>query len=108
MKKLLNTLYVTTQGAYLHQEGETVVASVDHADVLRLPIHTLAGIVCFGQVSCSPPLLGGFLNQAHGPICAPEQRREEPPTGGHGCCLLGLPQRHPCPAAPLAKAPRWG
>ena len=58
MKKLLNTLYVTTQGAYLHQEGETVVASVDHADVLRLPIHTLAGIVCFGQVSCSPPLLG--------------------------------------------------
>lgn len=58
MKKLLNTLYVTTQGAYLHQEGETVVASVDHADVLRLPIHTLAGIICFGQVSCSPPLLG--------------------------------------------------
>ena len=58
MKKLLNTLYVTTQGAYLHQEGETVVASLDHADVLRLPIHTLAGIVCFGQVSCSPPLLG--------------------------------------------------
>ena len=58
MKKLLNTLYVTTQGAYLHQEGETVVAAVDHVDVLRLPIHTLSGIVCFGQVSCSPPLLG--------------------------------------------------
>lgn len=58
MKKLLNTLYVTTQGAYLHQEGETVVASVDHEDVLRLPIHTLASIVCFGQISCSPPLLG--------------------------------------------------
>jgi len=58
MKKLLNTLYVSTQGAYLHQEGETVVASVNHTDVLRLPIHTLSGIVCFGQVSCSPPLLG--------------------------------------------------
>jgi len=58
MKKLLNTLYVTTQGAYLRQEGETVVASVDRADVLRLPIHTLSGIVCFGQVACSPPLLG--------------------------------------------------
>jgi len=58
MKKLLNTLYVTTQGTYLHQEGETVVASVERQDVLRLPIHTLAGIVCFGQVSCSPPLLG--------------------------------------------------
>ena len=58
MKKLLNTLYVTTQGAYLRQEGETVVAAVEHVDVLRLPIHTLSGIVCFGQVSCSPPLLG--------------------------------------------------
>ena len=58
MKKLLNTLYVTTQGAYLRQEGETVVASVEHQDVLRLPIHTLGGIVCFGQVACSPPLLG--------------------------------------------------
>lgn len=58
MKKLLNTLYVSTQGSYLRQEGETVVVSVNHEDVVRLPIHTLAGIVCFGQVSCSPPLLG--------------------------------------------------
>jgi len=58
MKKLLNTLFVTTQGAYLRQEGETVVASVERVDVLRLPVHTLSGIVCFGQVSCSPPLLG--------------------------------------------------
>lgn len=58
MKKLLNILYVSTQGSYLRQEGETVVASVNRTDVLRLPIHTLSGIVCFGQVSCSPPLLG--------------------------------------------------
>ena len=58
MKKLLNTLYVTTQGTYLRQEGETVVASLEHKDVLRLPIHTLAGVICFGQVSSSPPWLG--------------------------------------------------
>ena len=58
MKKLLNTLYVTTQGTYLHQEGETVVAAQNHETILRLPIHTLAGVVCFGQVACSPPLLG--------------------------------------------------
>lgn len=58
MKKLLNTLYVSTQGIYLHQEGESVVASLKREAVLRLPIHTLSGIVCFGQVSCSPPLLG--------------------------------------------------
>ena len=58
MKKLLNTLYITTQGAYLNQDGETVVISVNHETIQRLPLHTICGIVCFGQVSCSPPLLG--------------------------------------------------
>ncbi|MBU4304278.1 MAG: type I-C CRISPR-associated endonuclease Cas1c [Candidatus Omnitrophica bacterium] len=58
MKKLLNTLFVTTQGAYLHKEGETVVVKIEDNDSLQLPIHTLDGIVCFGQVSCSPFLMG--------------------------------------------------
>lgn len=58
MKKLLNTLYVTTQGAYLSREGETVLVRVEKETKLQVPIHTLSGIVCFGQVSCSPFLLG--------------------------------------------------
>jgi CRISPR-associated protein Cas1 len=58
MKHLLNTLYVTTQGAYLHREGETIAIKVDGETRLRVPIHTLQGVVCFGQVSVSPPLLG--------------------------------------------------
>lgn len=58
MKKLLNTLYVTTQGAYLARDGETVLVRVEKETRLRLPIHNLASIVCFGQVSCSPPLMG--------------------------------------------------
>lgn len=58
MKKLLNTLYVSTQGIYLNREGETVVASLNREPKLRLPIHTLSGIVCFGNVLCSPFLLG--------------------------------------------------
>jgi CRISP-associated protein Cas1 len=58
MKKLLNTLYVSTQGVYLHREGETVVALLDREPKLRLPIHTLSSIVCFGNVLCSPFLLG--------------------------------------------------
>lgn len=57
MRHLLNTLYVTTQGAYLGREGETVSVRVEHETKLRVPIHTLGGIVCFGQVSCSPPLM---------------------------------------------------
>lgn len=58
MKKLLNTLFVTTQGAYLSKEGETVMVKVDGEVAMRLPVHTLGGIVCFGQVSCSPYLMG--------------------------------------------------
>ena len=47
MKKHLNTLFVTTQGAYLNKEGETVVVSVDREKKLQLPVHTLDGIICF-------------------------------------------------------------
>ncbi len=58
MKKLLNTLYVSTQGVYLHREGETVVAEREKQVVLRLPVHTLSAIVCFGNVLVSPFLMG--------------------------------------------------
>ncbi|MDI6776206.1 MAG: type I-C CRISPR-associated endonuclease Cas1c [Syntrophales bacterium] len=58
MKKLLNTLFVTTQGAYLAKEGETIVVKVEKEIRLRLPVHTIGGIVCFGNVACSPFLMG--------------------------------------------------
>ncbi|MGA7641467.1 MAG: type I-C CRISPR-associated endonuclease Cas1c, partial [Syntrophobacteraceae bacterium] len=58
MKKHLNTLYVTTQGAYLSKEGETVAVKVDGDVRLRIPVHTIGGVVCFGNVLCSPFLLG--------------------------------------------------
>ena len=58
MKKHLNTLFVTTQGAHLSKEGETVVVKVEKEIRLRIPIHTIGGIVCFGNVLCSPFLMG--------------------------------------------------
>jgi CRISP-associated protein Cas1 len=58
MKKYLNTLFVTTQGAYLSKEGETIAVKIEQKIRIRIPIHTLAGIVCFGAVSCSPYLMG--------------------------------------------------
>jgi len=58
MKKYLNTLFVTTQGAYLSKEGETVLVKAENEILLRVPIHAIGGIVCFGQVSCSPFLMG--------------------------------------------------
>lgn len=63
MKKHLNTLFVTTQGAYLAKEGETVSVKVEGKRRLNIPIHTLEGIVCFGQVSCSPFLMGFCAEQ---------------------------------------------
>lgn len=58
MKKHLNTLFVTSQGAYLAKDGETVAVRIEGETVLRLPVHTLESIVCFGNVGCSPFLMG--------------------------------------------------
>lgn len=58
MRRHLNTLFVTTQGAWLNKEGENVVVSVDNQERGRVPLHTLGGITVFGRVLLSPPLLG--------------------------------------------------
>ncbi len=58
MKTHDNTLYVTTQGAYLAVEGTNVLVRVEKETRLRLPLHNLGGIVCFGNVGCSPFLMG--------------------------------------------------
>jgi CRISPR-associated protein Cas1 len=57
MKHLLNTLYVTTTGAYLCKEGETVVVRVEQETKLQVPVVALEGIVCIGRVGISPPLM---------------------------------------------------
>lgn len=57
MKKLQNTLYITTQGTYLHKERETLVVEQDRKKVAQLPIHSIGHIFCFGNVLVSPFLL---------------------------------------------------
>ncbi|QEG25230.1 type I-C CRISPR-associated endonuclease Cas1c [Mariniblastus fucicola] len=58
MKKHLNTLFVTTEGAYLKKDGQAVVVSIEKQNRLRLPLHNLDGIVCLGNIMCSPALMG--------------------------------------------------
>jgi CRISP-associated protein Cas1 len=58
MRKLLNTLYVSTEGAWLRKEGETIVVEVDGEKKAQLPLHHLQSIVCIGRVLISPPLMG--------------------------------------------------
>lgn len=58
MKKLLNTLYVTSQGVFLSKKGETIIVNQGHETKMRVPIHNLNSIVCYGNVMCSPFLFG--------------------------------------------------
>ncbi|MDA3925219.1 MAG: type I-C CRISPR-associated endonuclease Cas1c [Kiritimatiellae bacterium] len=58
MKRILNTLYIRTQGAYLKKEGESVVVQIEKETKLRVPLLSLCSIVTFGNVLCSPFLLG--------------------------------------------------
>ncbi|MDH5572545.1 MAG: type I-C CRISPR-associated endonuclease Cas1c [Gammaproteobacteria bacterium] len=58
MKKLLNTLYITRQESYLHKERETIVIKQGDDKLGQFPAINIANILCFGQVSVSPFLMG--------------------------------------------------
>lgn len=58
MKKLLNTLYITRQESYLHKERETIVIKLGDKRLGQFPAINLSSILCFGQVSVSPFLMG--------------------------------------------------
>ena len=57
MKKLLNSVYVTTEGASLRKDGENLVALVEGEEKARVPLHMLASLVVFGAISLSPALI---------------------------------------------------
>ena len=58
MRKLLNTLFVTSENAYLSLDGENVVASRDGQEAARYPLHMLSGILSFSYAGASPALMG--------------------------------------------------
>ncbi|TNV71555.1 hypothetical protein FGO68_gene11358 [Halteria grandinella] len=60
MRKLLNTLFVTTQGSYLGKKNETVVVTQSGVIRVQLPLIALESVVCFGRVGCSPALMGAL------------------------------------------------
>lgn len=62
MKKLLNTLYITSEKKYLSLDGENVVVKEDSCEVGRLPLHNLDMIVTFSRLGASPALLGKCAN----------------------------------------------
>lgn len=58
MKKLLNTLYITSPGKYLSLDGENIVVSEKDEEVTRVPLHNIEAVVTFGYTGASPALMG--------------------------------------------------
>ncbi|WP_166145739.1 type I-C CRISPR-associated endonuclease Cas1c [Methylosinus sp. RM1] len=83
-RRYLNTLYVSTEGAYVHKDGENVVVEVEGVERLRVPMHKLGAIAPFGRVTISVGLTaaameagiaithltehGRFLARVEGPV----------------------------------------
>ena len=57
MKKHLNTLYITSDDAYVRKERETFVVEVNHEKAFQAPIHSIENIVCFGFKPLTPALM---------------------------------------------------
>lgn len=72
MRHLLNTLFVTSEDAWLSLDGETVVVNRDKTAVARFPLHTLQTIISFSYAGASPALMGACAQRDVGlTFCTP-------------------------------------
>lgn len=55
--QLLNTLYVTVPESHLRLDNDTLRLLVGDETRLRVPLHHLGAVVCFGRVGISVPLM---------------------------------------------------
>ena len=81
MKKLLNTLYVTTPNAYISKDGQNIVVSVENEEVFRIPAINIQAINTFGYQGASPGVMKLLLRQWHIPKLSYTERtfhREDP------------------------------
>ena len=63
MRKLLNTLYITTPDSYLSLKGENVVISSNEEQLGRIPLHNLEAICTFGYAGASPALMNACVEK---------------------------------------------
>lgn len=56
-QQLLNTLYVFIPNAYIHLENSTIRVTVESEEKMRVPLHHLNTIVCFGDVLLSTAIM---------------------------------------------------
>lgn len=84
---LLNTLYVNTQDSYLRLDNDTLRVLVDDETRLRVPLHHLQSVVCFGRVGVSLPLMHRLAEEGMALVLLDEngrfKARLEGPTSGN-------------------------
>lgn len=84
MKKLLNTLYITTPDAYISKDGTNLVVSVNGNESFRIPITNIEAVISFGYQGASPGAMrlcaehgvgmsffspqGRFIGRLQGPV----------------------------------------
>lgn len=106
MKRLLNTLYVATEGARLRKDGETIAVEIDNKVVKRTPAHLLGQIVLFGETSASPDVMhfaaGAGISMAWLGYSGKLMARIEGPQSGN---VLLRRAQHVATANPVAALP---
>jgi CRISPR-associated protein Cas1 len=73
--QLLNTLYVNTQDSYLRLDNDTLRVQVEDETRLRVPLHHLQAVVCFGRVGISLPLMHRLAEEAKALVLLDENGR---------------------------------
>lgn len=66
MRKMLNTLFVTTEDAYLSLENENIVVHVGEEKRAQYPLLMLEGILTFSYKGASPALMGACAERGIG------------------------------------------
>lgn len=75
MRRLLNTLYVTSEESYLALDGENVVVKKNDVITARFPLHTLEAIITFAYAGASPALMGACAEKGVSlSFCTPRGR----------------------------------
>lgn len=63
MRQHHNTLYITNPDVYIGKQGEAVEIRSKERGTLRVPMHHLRSIVCFGPVGVSPYLVASLAEK---------------------------------------------
>jgi len=101
MHNLQNTLYITTQHAYVHLDNNTLRVDIERETRLRVPMHHLNGIVCFGNVLVSPALMHRLADEGKHLVFLSEhgrfKARLEGPVSGNILLRQTHHRRTECP-----------